>query len=157
MEKKKVTILLSRYRDPFSKIIALNSCGIFTHCSISVDPEENHFYSFNKKGFVEEFWKNKKSRYLMPEKHYLHLYVEEPVFEKIKAEIERFKEKRQEMTYSVFGTFLCMMHIPHHFKRRYFCSRFVAEVLQNSGAVKLKKKCSLYLPMHFLKELKTVS
>ncbi len=155
MEKKKVTILLSRYRDPFSRIIALNSRGIFTHCSISVDPEENLFFSFNKKGFVEERWKNKKSKYLMPEKHYLYLYVDEHVFEKITKEIERFKEMREELTYSVFGTFLCMMHIPHRFKRRYFCSRFVAEVLKNSGAVELKKKTSLYLPMHFLRELKT--
>ena len=150
---KKVTILLSKYCDPFSKLIALSS-GEYTHISISLDPEEKVFYSFNLKGFIEENWENKKSKYLLPERLKFYIYTDDETFVKLEKEINRFKERRNEIKYSVFGTILCFTRIPHNFKKEYFCSRFVAEVLTKSGAVKLKKKSSQYLPMHIIKELR---
>lgn len=149
----KVTILLSKYCDPFSKLIAFCS-GEFTHISISVDPEEKVFYSFNLKGFIKENWENKRSKYLMPDRLKFYIETDDETFEKIKDEIQRFENKKGEIKYSVFGTLLSMARIPHNFKKEYFCSRFVAEVLTKSGAVKLKKKNSQYLPMHLLRELR---
>ncbi len=150
---KKVTILLSKYSDAFSKLIAVSS-GEYTHISISVDPEEKEFYSFNLKGFIKENWENKESKYLMPDRIRFYIYTDNETFEKLKNEIKWFEDKRGEIKYSVFGTLLCIARIPHNFKKEYFCSRFVAEVLTKSGAVKLKKKSSLYLPMHIIRELK---
>lgn len=149
----KVTILLSKYNDPFSKLIALSS-GEYTHISISLDPEEKEFYSFNLKGFIKENWENKKSKYLLPNRLRFYIYSDDETFEKLRGEIERFEKRKGEIKYSVFGTLLGMARIPHSFKKEYFCSRFVAEVLTKSGAVKLKKKSSQYLPMHIIKELK---
>lgn len=149
----KVTILLSKYNDPFSKLIALSS-GEYTYISISLDPEEKEFYSFNLKGFIKENWENKKSKYLLPNRLRFYIYPDDETFEKLRGEIERFEKRKGEIKYSVFGTLLGMARIPHSFKKEYFCSRFVAEVLTKSGAVKLKKKSSQYLPMHIIKELK---
>ena len=148
----KVTILLSKYGDPFSKIFKYLS-GEFTHASISLDPEEDLFYSFNLKGFVSEHWKNKTSKYLLPERRYIRLYVSQEVFYKLRQNIAAFEKRKSELAYSPCGALLCLLRIPTFFKKRYFCSRFVAEVLHNSGAVKLRRKAALYLPMHFLKEL----
>lgn len=152
----KVTLLLSRYNDPFSKMIALSSRGKYTHISISLDPEENFFYSFNKKGFIEERWQGKRSRHLMPDRAYLYVYVDELQYFKIYQEIKRYEARKDDISYSVLGTVLCMFRIPSKFKRQFFCSQFVADVLRKSGTVKLKKKSSLYLPMHLLRELKAL-
>ena len=130
MEKKyKVTILLTKYGDPFSKFVKLMSRSRFSHASISLDPEENLFYSFNLKGFVEERWNGRRTKYLLPGKAYIHLYVTEEVYNKLKFEIERFKNRKSELSYSVIGTILCLFRIPRAFKKQYFCSRFIAEVL----------------------------
>ncbi len=151
-QKHKVTILLSRYDDPFSKFVKLMSRCKYTHASISIDDAEETFYSFNLKGFVEEHWKNKKSKHLMPERAYIRFYVTEEAHEKLKKSIEAFNERKSELSYSPFGTILCLFRIPSYFKKRYFCSRFIAEILHSSGAYELKRKASLYLPVHFYKE-----
>ena len=51
-----------------------------------------------------------------------------------------------------FGVFLCLFHISHHFENSYFCSRFVAESLQEMG-FDLKKDPSLYLPDQIIDEM----
>jgi inositol transport system substrate-binding protein len=48
------------------------------------------------------------------------------------------------------------MHIPYKFKNRYFCSQFVAEILEHAGAVRLKKKNTLYLPHQLLDAMELV-
>lgn len=53
-------------------------------------------------------------------------------------------------SYSLFGTLLCFLHIPHKFHDKYFCSQFVAELLEKAGAVELRKEVSLYLPSQLL-------
>jgi len=150
----KVTLLLSRYNDAFSKMIALSSRGKFTHISISLDPAEDVFYSFNKKGFIEEHWHGKRSRHLLPDRAYMRFYVTKEQFERLAEEINLYKKRSAELSYSVIGTLLCMIRIPSRFKKQFFCSQFVADVLRRSGTVKLKRKSSLYLPMHLLKELR---
>lgn len=149
----KVTVLLTRYCDPFSKFIKLMSRSIYTHASISLDPEEEVFYSFNLKGFIEERWKNKKSKYLLPDRKYIRIYVTDEQFLKLNETLNKFKNRKQELSFTPFGTILCLFRIPAEFKKKYFCSRFVAEMLQSSGVYELKRKATLYLPVHFHKEL----
>ena len=55
---------------------------------------------------------------------------------------------------TVYGYEFCFVHIPFKRKKHYFCSQFVAEILAESGALKLKRRPSLYLPNHFYRELK---
>ena len=153
-KKHKITILLTQYGDPFSKFIKLMSRCEYTHASICVDEDEETFYSFNLKGFVEEHWKTRKSKYLLPKRLYIRFYVSDEVHERLRADIERFKAKKEELSYSAFSTVLCLFRVTTYFRKRYFCSHFIAEILNSSGAYKLKRKASLYLPIHFMKEFK---
>ena len=61
--------------------------------------------------------------------------------------------RRADYRYSYIGVALCLLRLPFHWKNRYFCSQFVAELLSASGAVPLRKAPSLYLPNHFPAEL----
>lgn len=143
---KTVTILLTRYSDLFGRFI----CGIskygYSHASISIDDEEEIFYSFNYRGFVIEKPKKRIPKSRMAGSMCIRMQVPESVFSQIEEEINRFLEKREQYIYSRWGVVLCLLHIPHKFKNRYFCSQFVMEVLARAGAVELKKKESLYLP-----------
>lgn len=149
----KISIMLTRYGDPFSKFVRLVSGSEFTHASISLSPDEDIYYSFNLKGFIEEHWKNKKSKYLLPGKAEMHFFITEEKYKKLQQEIERFQKRKHELSYSAFGTLLCLAKIPHRFRKKYFCSQFIAEVLKNSDALPVRRKVSLTLPIHFLKEL----
>ena len=70
--------------------------------------------------------------------------------QKAEDELEGFMDNREQFNYSTLGVILCLLKIPHKFKDSYFCSQFVAELLSKTGAAKLKKSESLYLPMHFV-------
>ena len=80
----------------------------------------------------------------------IRMQVPESVHKKLENELERFTNHREQFNYSTLGVILCLLRIPHKFKNSYFCSQFVAEMLSSTGAAKLKKSESLYLPMHFV-------
>ncbi len=143
---KTVTILLTRYSDLFGRFISGISRHGYSHASISIDEKEEIFYSFNKKGFVIEKPKKRKSKARRFGSVCIRMQVPESTYALIKEEINQFLEKKEQYTYSSLGVVLCLLHIPHKFKDQYFCSQFVAEILARAGAIELKKKESLYLP-----------
>lgn len=150
---KTVTVLLTRYSDLFGKIICAISKHGYSHASLSIDGEEEIFYSFNVKGFVIE--KPKKCR---PKKREygsvcIRMQVPEVTYAAIEEELSRFLKKRKVYKYSCLGVALCLLHIPCKFKDSYFCSQFVSEVLSRAGAVELKMKESLYLPGQLMDEM----
>lgn len=145
-EMKTVTVLLTRYSDLFGRFICKISRNAYSHASISIDGEEQIFYSFNYKGFVVEKPKKRKVKTRLDGSVCIRMQVPESVHAIIEEEIARFLEKKEQYIYSRWGVVLCLLHIPHKFRNRYFCSQFVAEVLSRAGAVELKKEESLYLP-----------
>lgn len=48
--------------------------------------------------------------------------------------------------FNVLGLVLCAMHIRWRRRRHYFCSQFVSEVLEKSGALELPKHSTLMHP-----------
>ncbi|HIT61155.1 MAG TPA: hypothetical protein IAC33_08005 [Candidatus Fimousia stercorigallinarum] len=56
--------------------------------------------------------------------------------------------------YAKLSLFFCLIHIPFKIRNQYFCSQFVAEMLQLSKSVRLEKRASLYLPNDLSWELK---
>ena len=155
MEKKKqqmktVTILLTKYSDFLGRFISGISKYHYSHASISIDGEEEIFYSFNMKGFVIEKPKKRYPKKRMPGSVCIRMQVPESTYEAIQEEIGRFLAEREQYRYSRIGVLLCLLYIPYKFKSSYFCSQFVAEVLAKAGAIELKKKESLYLPGQLL-------
>lgn len=143
---ERTTILLTKYSGWFGRFICAISKNGYSHASISIDDAEEIFYSFNYKGFVIEKPKKYIPRKRMPGSVCIRMQVPEETYMLIEEEISQFLARKEQYIYSRWGMILCLLHIPHKFKDRYFCSQFVAEVLLRAGAVELKKKESLYLP-----------
>ncbi len=155
-QTRTVAILLTKYTDLFSRFISFISKNGYSHASISIDEEEETFYSFSYKGFAIEKPKTKKSRKRTKESICIRMQVSEKSYSIIKEEIDGFLMNQSKFGYAKMGIVLCMLHIPYKFKNKYFCSQFVAEVLSQADAIILKKKESLYLPNHFLDERECV-
>ncbi|MGN0205101.1 MAG: hypothetical protein ACI4BB_11195 [Coprococcus sp.] len=153
MTMKTVTILLTKYSGLFGSFIGGISRGGYSHASISIDGEEEIFYSFNMKGFVIEKPKKRMSKTRKPGSLCIRMQVPEATYALIEDEINKFLVGKEQYTYSRWGVVLCLLHIPHKFKNSYFCSQFVAEILSRAGAVELKKKESLYLPAQLMDEI----
>lgn len=152
---KTISVLLTRHYDLCSNFIYMISGRGYTHASIALDNNYDCFYSFNFRGFsIEHPGKRKKVQRQRKSICY-HFTVSEAVYEDIKERISKFIDKQNEYQYSQLGLFLCILRIPHQFRKQYFCSRFVAEILTQSGAVSLKRHSSLYLPNQFVKELES--
>ena len=147
---RQITLLLTRHHDPFSNYICRVSKSTYSHASLSIDPGQNEFYSFNRKGFVIEYPKNRKRK---SESMSICIWVSGAVYERLKMEIEHFLEQRKSYHYALLGAFCCSIHIPVRFKNWYFCSQFVAEILERAGVATLKKKSELYLPNHLIDDL----
>ncbi|MDO4331281.1 MAG: hypothetical protein Q4C58_01180 [Eubacteriales bacterium] len=153
---KTVTILLTRYSTLFSRFICGISKNHYSHAAISIDGNEELFYSFNCKGFVVEKPKKRKPRTQRAGSICIRMQVPESTYALIKEELDYFLEHRERYAFSRLGVALCVLHIPHKFKNRYFCSQFVAEILARAGAVELEKKESLYMPGQLLDRMKSV-
>ena len=78
------------------------------------------------------------------------LQVDEETYFQVKREVQRIMENSEEYHYNIFGLLLCQFNIPYHRKRHYFCSQFVSEVLDKSGALKLPKDTSLMKPSDYM-------
>lgn len=148
--KRKVFILLTKFPDNGSKAMHLITNFQYTHASVGLDEDMNTFYSFVVKGFIVE----KITRYIRPGWEPLpcllyELDVAEEVYQDIKERLNGFVENKKTMHYTRLGLLLCLLHIPCRIKNHYICSQFVAEVLNDGGAVSLRKNSSLYLPKDF--------
>ena len=52
----------------------------------------------------------------------------------------------EEYSFNILGLILCALHIRWQRRRHYFCSQFVSEVLEQSGALALPKDSTLMHP-----------
>ena len=146
MERKKVYILLIQFTDFGSKVISACTGCNYPHASIGLEEDMNTFYSFVKKGFIVE----KVNRYVKPSKSSLkcqlyELEVSKKVYDTIKEIVQKFIAKKRFLSYDNLGVIWSMLHIPYiRNENKFFCSGFVADVLNQSGAVKLKNKSHRY-------------
>ena len=145
MSNRKIYILLSQYERIDAKFLSWSTRFPYSHASLGFEEDMNTFYTFVTKGFLVE----KITMYNKPgrESFQCALYeleVTEEVYNKVKEKIFDFKENKENYKYSTLGLIMCYLKIPYYRKDRYFCSHFVADVLQSTGAVKLKKKSTLY-------------
>ncbi|MCM1497214.1 MAG: hypothetical protein NC124_01985 [Clostridium sp.] len=152
MKKYKVNILLMRFPDNASKAISFFKQSFYTHVSIGLEEDLNTFYSFVWKGFLVE----KITRYAKSERTpcpclMYELEVSEKAYQKAKKILLEFESNKDIYHYAKLGVVLGIIGIPLRQKNRYFCSQFVAEVLEKSNIQKLKKNSALYYPNDFNK------
>lgn len=131
----------------------------YSHVSISFDRELNVLYSFGRKtlhnpfngGFVKEsknnglFKKCKKTVCTI-----LEIEVEEDKYLNAKQIVEDFMNRRDLLKYNYLGLFTNFVGYPLERPNNYFCSQFVAEVLDQAGIIPINKKYSLVRPSDFI-------
>jgi len=130
----------------------------YTHAALCFTPELNPIYSFGRKfaslmfpaGFTKDrLGKGFLRKHRKMECILLRLSVEDEAYLSAKEVVAAFEKNSFYYRYNVVGLILCGRQIAYERRRHFFCSQFVASVLQKSGAVKLPKTPSLMRPADF--------
>jgi len=154
MENKyTVSVLFVNYEDFWSKVVYYILGRGYSHAAISVDEEEETYYSFNFKGFRRE--KPRKHENIVSKSICYRLRVSKEERDKIANMIEEFQSKRFEWRYNLIGLLLSRVHISHRRHKYYFCSEFVVEMLERAKVARFRKSAAHYLPNRLERELKT--
>ena len=156
---KRIFILLIRYPDTMADFMVRYTGFGYTHATIGLEEDLNSFYSFMKKGFIEE----KVTRYLKPGREpfpcaLYEIEVSRKAYRRVKKLLNAYTARKKFLRYTHISLVFCFLGIPCKLQDRYFCSEFVAEVLQRANVVNLPKHCALCLPkdFHNLKETRMV-
>lgn len=156
---KRVFILMIRYPGAFADAMVRYTDYGYTHATIGLEEDLNTFYSFMHKGFVVE----KVNRYLKPGRDpfpcaLYEIEVSRKVYRRVKKLLNAYTARKRFLRYTHFSLICCFLHIPWKLPNRYFCSQFVAEVLQRGNVVRLSKNSAICLPrdFHELKETQLV-
>lgn len=152
MKKKKIFILFTGYFGFVPEVLKVLTRFKYNHVSVGLEEDKNTFYSFVKTGFIVE----KINRYIKPTREpfpckLYEIEVKNNVYKKIKKILNDFVKNKKLFQYNKIGVILSLLNIPYRRKYHYFCSQFVAEVLQDSKILKTKKDSRLYFPKDFLK------
>lgn len=131
----------------------------YNHSSISLDSSLEQLYSFGRKdvysfvnaGFVVEgkdhgFFKVYDNANISV----LKWPVTEQEWKSVKLTIEKFEANNKDYKYNIVGLITCSLDIPFARKNQYFCSQFVADVLDKSGVYHFSKDTRLVKPHEFL-------
>ncbi|WP_416327569.1 hypothetical protein [[Eubacterium] hominis] len=149
--EKCIYILLTKFTDTASKAIRGLTRSTYTHASIGVDDQHEEFYSFVTNGFrKEQFHRFSKHRRVETACRLYKIHVSDELYDEICIILKRHEACAPYYKYSKLGVALCLLHIGHKIRHRYFCSQFVAEILQTSEIIQTKKSSSLYLPDDFM-------
>ncbi len=155
---RSIYIVLTATGTLFSKCIGLYTKARYNHVSLCIDSDINEFYSFGRKirwfplygGFVTEhkdsglfkaFGNTMCSIY--------KLDIDDYKFYLLEHNIKLFIRNRRRYGYNLLGLFGVMLNIPMKRKNKFFCTQFVATMLQSNGIYDFGKDLSLVTPHDF--------
>lgn len=162
--KYPVFIVLTYGDNPLGLAISKITGDKWSHVLISFNPQLNPMYTFGTRthergreslfGFTyqstkDKWYKTKYTKYAV----YV-MYVNKRAYDKMQERLEYFKNNEKESEYDFPGIISIGLNHDTEHHRKYFCSRFVAEIL--SQGVGMDKLPSLYRPQE-LSELKDIS
>jgi hypothetical protein len=155
---RKVYVLLTDTGTVLGKIIKLYTRKPHNHASIVIDDQFNKVYSFGRRnprnpffaGFVEEnirgglFRKADCAIYCIT--------ITEKQFQKMNSKLRDMEENKENYRYSLIGLIAVALNLEMTRKNAFFCSHFVAAILEESGVdIQNQKPLSLVTP-HDIKE-----
>jgi hypothetical protein len=152
---KNLYILLSQTKTYPARAIRLYTHEPYAHASIAFDEDLEEMYSFARRGiynpfnagFIREYIdKGVFARYSSTECSIFRLQISEQQYDNLREEIEIFKQNRKYYSYNYLGLVGAAFNIPVQSKQRYFCSQFVAYVLEQSGIHIFNKNYALVKP-----------
>lgn len=157
-DERSIYILLTNTGTLFTRVIQTYTKAPYNHASISFDRELTELYSFGRKhpsnplngGFVkEDIQTGTYSKYPNTTCVIYELQVSEREVEKMKRVLHIFIRSRQKYMYNLLGVLGITLKEPVEFSNSYFCSQFVAEILQRSGIKLWNKLPALVTPDDF--------
>ena len=156
---KKVYILLSRSGSFPSRLIHALTGKKYTHASISLEPNDDKFYSYGRRrlnnflvgGLIREsLCDGIFKRFPKGDAALFSLEVSDGSYNKIKELITYYFENYKLCTYN-FGAIIPMwLGKKQELKFKMTCSQFVATLLHESQACALPKHPSIMQPVDFL-------
>lgn len=152
VRERKVYVLLTDTGTLFTRLIKLFTNKPYNHASISFDSELSEVYSFGRKtasnpfigGFVKE--DVKKGLFKQADCVIYSFTATEDEVQKMRRYINEIEAQKGEYRYNFMGLFGVLFNKPMKRKKAFFCSQFVASVLNECSSIDFKKPLSLIAP-----------
>lgn len=154
-KNRTVYIVLTLTQTYPARVIHLYTSEPYAHASIAFDEDLEEMYSFARRGiwnpfnagFVEEDITNGIfGKYTSTTCNIYQLKITESQYIKLRKEIEIFKCNKEDYSYNYLGLLGAAVNIPIQLGQRYFCSQFVAHILERSDIKIFSKECALVKP-----------
>ena len=152
---KTLYIFLTRSGTLLSNLVYHLTGAQYTHVSLAFDEDLSTLYSSTRKNGYTMFPAGPSREYLnrgvflqrenIPCALYA-LEVSEEAYARARRRAEHMMNHGHLYRFNSLGLLLCWLHIRWQRRRHYFCSQFVSEVLEKSGAVDLPKDSTLMHP-----------
>ena len=152
---KTLYIFLTRSGTLLSNLVYRLTGAQYTHISLAFDEDLSTLYSSTRKNGYTMFPAGPSREYLnrgvflMRENIPCALYaleVTDEAYIRAKRRTQHMMHHGELYRFNVLGLILCGLHIRWQRRRHYFCSQFVGEVLEKSGALELPKHSTLMHP-----------
>ena len=152
---KMLYIFLTRSGTLLSNLVYSLTGAQYTHISLAFDEDLSTLYSSTRKNGYTMFPAGPSREYLnrgvflMRENIPCALYaleVTDEAYTRAKRRTQHMMHHGELYRFNSLGLLLCWMHIRWQRRRHYFCSQFVSEVLEQSGAMTLPKDSTLMHP-----------
>ena len=164
---KTLYIFLTRSGTLVSNLVYALTGAEYTHISLAFDENLNTLYSSTRKNGYTMFPAGPSREYLnkgvfrLRENIPCALYaleVSDEAYARAKRRAEHMMTHGELYRFNSLGLLLCAFHIRWNRRRHYFCSQFVSEVLEKSGAMELPKHSTLMHPNDYtrLEQLRCV-
>lgn len=152
MMEKQMYLLLTNTGSFLTKLIKLYTKKPYNHASIAFDSRLSEVYSFGRKtvrnpfigGFVKE--DVKAGLFKQADCAIYSITVTEEQIQKMYHFLKEFEAQKKDYRYNLLGLFGVMFNIPIKRKNAFFCSQFVAFLLNQSNIIDFDKPLSLITP-----------
>ena len=155
---KMLYIFLTRSGTLLSNLVYSLTGAQYTHISLAFDEDLSTLYSSTRKNGYTMFPAGPSREDLnrgvlrVRENIPCALYaleVTDEAYTRAKRRTQHMMHHGELYRFNSLGLLLCWMHIRWQRRRHYFCSQFVSEVLQKSGALELPKPSTLMHPSDY--------
>ena len=155
---KTLYIFLTRSGTLLSNLVYHLTGAQYTHVSLAFDEDLSTLYSSTRKNGYTMFPAGPSKEYLNKGVFRLRddapcalyaLEVSDEAYFRALHRAEEFMRHSEEYSFNTLGLILCGLHIRWQRRHHYFCSQFVSEVLEQSGALALPKDSTLMHPSDY--------
>ncbi len=155
---RSIYILLTRSKTLASRLVYLATEAQYTHSSLAFEEDLDDLYSFGRKyprlilpaGLqVESLRRGFYKRYSDIPCILYEFHIEDQAYEAARNLVDEMVSQAERYSYNIFGLLSCRLGIPFDRRNKYFCSEFVAEILDQSGAIRMPRAYSLMRPIDF--------